>query len=233
MKSPSLWVDSTNAGLAVHLGAFTTNPLSPLVPEALVGKLRALIESTRRRGAQTVNSELIWLHWQMGLACAPRCSRTRELRKESSSWTPWRPSLTAGYGRDFGRRNLYYMMRFAEVFPDTEIVHALRAQLSWTYLRELIAIDDPYNRWWSRPWAPCASSSACRTTSYSVILTFSTSVDALFAGYERKWLPQQGDALDKIRSWVAAGECVALTCFEREPSQCHRPGLIPSWARGA
>jgi len=38
------------------------------------------------------------------------------------------------------------MVRFAEVFPDQEIVHALRSQVSWTHLRELIAIDDPLKR---------------------------------------------------------------------------------------
>jgi len=37
-------------------------------------------------------------------------------------------------------------MRFAEVFPDPQIVNALRAQLSWTHLRELIALDDPLKR---------------------------------------------------------------------------------------
>ena len=46
--------------------------------------------------------------------------------------------------------------------------------------------------------------------------------DALFAEYERRSLPQQGAALAKIRSWVEAGERVALTCFERLPQQCHR-----------
>jgi hypothetical protein len=46
--------------------------------------------------------------------------------------------------------------------------------------------------------------------------------DALFAEYERESLPQQRAALDKIRGWVAAGERVALTCFERLPEQCHR-----------
>jgi uncharacterized protein (DUF488 family) len=46
--------------------------------------------------------------------------------------------------------------------------------------------------------------------------------DALFAEYERESLPQQRAALDKIRGWVAAGERVALTCFERLPQQCHR-----------
>ncbi len=28
--------------------------------------------------------------------------------------------------------------------------------------------------------------------------------------------------LEIIRSWVTAGERVALTCFERLPQQCHR-----------
>lgn len=46
--------------------------------------------------------------------------------------------------------------------------------------------------------------------------------DALFAEYERRSLPQQGAALAKIRSWVEAGERVALTCFEKLPQQCHR-----------
>jgi hypothetical protein len=46
--------------------------------------------------------------------------------------------------------------------------------------------------------------------------------DALFAEYERESLPQQGAALETIRAWVTAGERVALTCFERQPEQCHR-----------
>ena len=47
-------------------------------------------------------------------------------------------------------------------------------------------------------------------------------LDALFAQYAREWLPQQGAALATIRAWVEAGERVALTCFERNPAQCHR-----------
>lgn len=46
--------------------------------------------------------------------------------------------------------------------------------------------------------------------------------DALFAVYERESLPKQTEALAKIRGWIAGGERVALTCFERLPGQCHR-----------
>jgi hypothetical protein len=44
----------------------------------------------------------------------------------------------------------------------------------------------------------------------------------LFAAYEHTTLPHQTAALDKIRSWITAGNCVALTCYERLPEQCHR-----------
>ena len=46
--------------------------------------------------------------------------------------------------------------------------------------------------------------------------------DALFAVYERESLPKQSEALAKIRTWIEAGERVALTCFEKLPHQCHR-----------
>jgi hypothetical protein len=46
--------------------------------------------------------------------------------------------------------------------------------------------------------------------------------DVLFDVYERTSLPHQTEALSIIEAWVAAGERVALTCFERLPEQCHR-----------
>jgi predicted nuclease of restriction endonuclease-like (RecB) superfamily len=38
------------------------------------------------------------------------------------------------------------MIHFAEVFPDPEIVHALRAQLGWTHFRRIIYLDDQLQR---------------------------------------------------------------------------------------
>jgi uncharacterized protein (DUF488 family) len=46
--------------------------------------------------------------------------------------------------------------------------------------------------------------------------------DALFAQYERRWLPKQGAALEEIQAWIRQGDRVALTCYEHQPSQCHR-----------
>lgn len=47
--------------------------------------------------------------------------------------------------------------------------------------------------------------------------------DALFATYEREYLPNQEAAVSLIRQWVLKEEQrVALTCFEELPHQCHR-----------
>jgi uncharacterized protein (DUF488 family) len=46
--------------------------------------------------------------------------------------------------------------------------------------------------------------------------------DVLFRLYEENWSPNQALALTVIRTWVEAGERVALTCYEHLPCQCHR-----------
>jgi predicted nuclease of restriction endonuclease-like (RecB) superfamily len=54
--------------------------------------------------------------------------------------------LTATYGKGWSRQQLRHCLRFAEIFPDHQIVSALRRQLSWTHLKTLIYIDDPLKR---------------------------------------------------------------------------------------
>ena len=45
-----------------------------------------------------------------------------------------------------GRRNLFNMIRFAEVFPTPDIVQTLSAQLGWSHFLEIIALKDPLQR---------------------------------------------------------------------------------------
>ena len=44
----------------------------------------------------------------------------------------------------------------------------------------------------------------------------------LFKQYENHELPRNENALKKITQWIKSGECVALTCYEQNPSHCHR-----------
>ena len=44
----------------------------------------------------------------------------------------------------------------------------------------------------------------------------------LFSEYEKNHLPRQLDALATTIQWIRSGECVALTCYERDADDCHR-----------
>jgi uncharacterized protein (DUF488 family) len=45
---------------------------------------------------------------------------------------------------------------------------------------------------------------------------------ALFDHYRRVLLPEVAVHLERIADWIRVGERVALTCFERDPIECHR-----------
>jgi hypothetical protein len=54
--------------------------------------------------------------------------------------------LETEFGRGYSRRNLFHMIRFAEVFPELKIVQSLIAQLGWTHFLHIIRFDDPLKR---------------------------------------------------------------------------------------
>lgn len=98
--------------------------------DRLLADVRGLIEAARRQVARAVNSALVTLYWHIG-----RRLRQEVLGEERAEYgqqivSTLSKELTAEYGRGFDRRNLFHMVRFAEVFPDEQIVYALRTQLS-------------------------------------------------------------------------------------------------------
>jgi hypothetical protein len=107
--------------------------------DRLLGDIRALIEAARQQVARAVNSAMVSLYWQVG-----RRIRQEVLGKERAAYgeqivNALSTQSTTEYGRGFDRRKLFHMIRIAEVFPDEQIVYALRTQLSWTHFRELIS----------------------------------------------------------------------------------------------
>jgi predicted nuclease of restriction endonuclease-like (RecB) superfamily len=54
--------------------------------------------------------------------------------------------LEREFGRGFSEKSLRHMIRFAQAFPDEQIVSALRRQLTWTHFKSLVYIEDPLKR---------------------------------------------------------------------------------------
>ncbi len=113
---------------------------------ALVSDLRDMIITTRQSVARGVNAALVMLYWKMG----DRIRHHVLHGKRATYGTEILPTLSAKLVSEFGRgyspRNLASMIRFAEIFPDPEILQSLTAKLSWTHFLHLIYLDDPLKR---------------------------------------------------------------------------------------
>jgi predicted nuclease of restriction endonuclease-like (RecB) superfamily len=118
----------------------------PRTDQALVADIRKLIDSARQRAAMAFNAELTLLYWQVG-----RRIHSEVLRGERASYgkeiiTTLSKQLEADYGRGWGEKQLRHCLRAAEIFPDEQILYALRRELSWTHVRALTYVADPIKR---------------------------------------------------------------------------------------
>jgi predicted nuclease of restriction endonuclease-like (RecB) superfamily len=103
----------------------------------LIDRLRQRIRDSHAHAAQAVNTELVTLYWSIG----------REIldQQQAAGWGEnivgrIAQDLAAGTGsaRGFSRRNLFYMRRFAALWPEREIVPSVMAQIGWTAHRVLL-----------------------------------------------------------------------------------------------
>ena len=123
-----------------------TGPRGLTAPAKLLRELRDLIEAARGAVAQAVNSGQVVLYWQVGHRLRTEVLGARRAGYGERIVVAVAARLTAEFGRGFTDKNLRHMIRFAEAFPDREIVYALGRQLSWTHFRRLIYLDDPLKR---------------------------------------------------------------------------------------
>lgn len=112
----------------------------------LLSEIKSLIDESRQRAASAVNAELTALYWNIG-----KRIRTDILKNERAAYgkqilATLSQQLTLAYGKGWSEQQLRHCLRFAETFPNKEIVYALRIELSWTHIRQLIFIDDELKR---------------------------------------------------------------------------------------
>lgn len=112
----------------------------------LLAEVREMILTTRQTVAQGVNAALVLLYWKIGERIRRDILKEKRAGYGEQIFHSLSGKLTAEFGRGFTKTNLFNMVRFAEVFSDPKIVHALSGQLSWTHLRRIIYLDDPLKR---------------------------------------------------------------------------------------
>lgn len=108
--------------------------------------LGKMIEAARQQVAIAANAALTTLYWQLGRRVRTEILEGRRAEYGGQIIAVLGRQLEVRYGRGFDEKSLRHMVRFAEAFPDAEIVSALRRQLSWSHFKQLVYIDDPLKR---------------------------------------------------------------------------------------
>lgn len=114
--------------------------------KGLLADVREMILEARQTVARGVNAALVVLYWNIGQRILRDILKEKRAGYGEQIFHSLSGKLTSEFGRGFTKTNLFNMVRFAEAFPDSKIMHALSAQLSWTHLRRIVYLDDPLKR---------------------------------------------------------------------------------------
>jgi predicted nuclease of restriction endonuclease-like (RecB) superfamily len=111
-----------------------------VAPAELLEDLRSLIGQAREATAQAVNSALVLLYWEVGRRIRQNILGNKRAGYGEEIVLTLSAQLAADFGSGFSRPNLFRMLRFAEVFPDGQIVSTLSRQLTWSHFIEIIPL---------------------------------------------------------------------------------------------
>jgi hypothetical protein len=125
-----------NASTALVPAARKSSSLA--APEPLLDDVRNLIRQAREVTAQAANSALVFLYWQIGQRIRTEVLKARRAGYGEEICSTLSNELASEFGTGFSRPNLTRMIRFAEVFPEREIVATLSRQLSWSHFVAII-----------------------------------------------------------------------------------------------
>ncbi len=119
--------------------------MSHLPPDdkALFTEVKQLIQSAKQRTAATVNAELTFLYWQVGKRISNEVLNGERASYGKQIIENLARDLTTTFGKGWSKKQLHHCLRFAETFPDSEIVSTLRRQLSWSHFKILIYQESP------------------------------------------------------------------------------------------
>ena len=112
----------------------------------LIGDIRKFIETARPNVAAAVNVGLTILYRKIGSRIRQDILKEKQAEYGKEIVATLSQELTKEYGNGFSYSALTRMVRFAEVFPDTQIVATLSRQLSWSHFKEILPLKKPIQR---------------------------------------------------------------------------------------
>ncbi|MBI4677163.1 MAG: DUF1016 domain-containing protein [Elusimicrobia bacterium] len=114
--------------------------------ETLVTDIRSLIHTARNQVSQAINAGLTTLYWSVGRRVRQDILGGKRAEYGERIVSAAGRQLSQEFGEGFSEKGLRHMMRFAEAFPDAQIVSTLSRQLGWSHFKEIVYIQDQLKR---------------------------------------------------------------------------------------
>ena len=112
----------------------------PASSEDLVERVSALINEARESIASYANATLTMTYWHVGAIIDAEVLGNERADYGAQIVASLARQLTGRFGRGFEEKNLRRMIKFAQQFPNAEIVASLARQLSWTHFVALMPL---------------------------------------------------------------------------------------------
>ena len=109
-------------------------------PADLVERVASLVHEAREAIASYANATLTLTYWQVGALIDSEVLGNERADYGAKIVASLARELTARFGRGFEEKNLRRMIKFAQQYPDVEIVASLARQLSWTHFVTLMPL---------------------------------------------------------------------------------------------
>lgn len=118
----------------------------PVIKGELLEDLRTIIDQARQSVATAINACLTILYWRVGCRIRSEILRKKRAEYGEEIIATVSQQLTKEYGQGFTISGLSRMLKFAELFPDEQIVATLSQQLSWSHFIEIFPLKEPLKR---------------------------------------------------------------------------------------
>ena len=116
-----------------------TNPTLAKSVEAVYQSVAEILEKARSTAYRAVNAAMVQAYWEIGCIIVEEEQKGKKRAGYGDELIEGLSQrLQAEFGKGFAVRNLWYMKTFYLTYP---ILHALRAELTWTHYRLLLKVE--------------------------------------------------------------------------------------------
>lgn len=116
------------------------------IEKELFQEISEIIENSQKAIAVSVNAEMTTRNWLIGRAINEIILHSKRADYGKQIINTTAKQLSLKYGKTWNDKMLWHCNKFFSVFPDEQILSAVRRELTWTHIKTISYIEDALKR---------------------------------------------------------------------------------------